>query len=145
MKIIRTAGYIEAKKNKKNWNPNPWAVCTKSTGREDKKKYERCIQDVKKKQKKSDNGAGIKEAVGPATEQEDEAEAERQGRAIREHMQFRPKLPNTRPTHTKKDLVQYHRLYEPRALEPDKIKEHDVNKDEDLDKRWQRAFITKKV
>jgi len=28
---------------------NPWAICTASVGREDKKKYERCVMDVKKK------------------------------------------------------------------------------------------------
>lgn len=27
---------------------NPWAICSASTGREDKTKYERCVQDVKK-------------------------------------------------------------------------------------------------
>ncbi len=37
---------LEAKKGKP---VNPWAVCTASAGREDKAKYERCIQDVKKK------------------------------------------------------------------------------------------------
>ena len=36
----------EAKKGKK---VNPWAVCTASTGRKDKDKYERCVMDVKKK------------------------------------------------------------------------------------------------
>lgn len=29
---------------------NPWAVCTASTGRSDKTKYERCVMDVKKKE-----------------------------------------------------------------------------------------------
>lgn len=28
---------------------NPWAVCTKTVGRDDEEKYERCVQDVKKK------------------------------------------------------------------------------------------------
>jgi hypothetical protein len=45
---------IEAKK-KKEWNPNPFAVCTESVGREDKEKYERCVLEVKKKQKKAFN------------------------------------------------------------------------------------------
>lgn len=27
---------------------NPWAICTASVGRDDKAKYERCVQDVKK-------------------------------------------------------------------------------------------------
>lgn len=44
--------YKEAKKkNKKIYKYNPWAVCTSSVGREDKKKYERCVMDVKNKQK----------------------------------------------------------------------------------------------
>jgi len=32
-------------------DPNPWAVCTVSVGRDDKKKYERCVKDVKKQSK----------------------------------------------------------------------------------------------
>jgi len=40
----------KSKKKKKEWDPNPWAVCTKSVGREDKEKYERCIQHVKEQQ-----------------------------------------------------------------------------------------------
>jgi len=28
---------------------NPWAICTDSVGRDDKAKYERCVQDIKKK------------------------------------------------------------------------------------------------
>jgi len=28
--------------------PNPWAICTKSVGREDKEKYESCVLNVKK-------------------------------------------------------------------------------------------------
>jgi hypothetical protein len=42
--------YKEAKK-KKEYNPNPWAVCTVSVGRENKKKYERCVKQIKKKSK----------------------------------------------------------------------------------------------
>lgn len=38
------------KKNTKKWNPNPWSVCTKSVGRDDKEKYEKCVKQVKKKQ-----------------------------------------------------------------------------------------------
>jgi len=50
--------YKQAKKGKKStggkeWNPNPWAVCTKSVGRDDPKKYERCVMDVKEKQASS--------------------------------------------------------------------------------------------
>lgn len=37
---------VEAKKGKP---VNPWAICTKQVGREDKEKYERCVQDVKAK------------------------------------------------------------------------------------------------
>tara|TARA_R110002124_G_scaffold82839_2_gene217300 strand:- start:787 stop:1194 length:408 start_codon:yes stop_codon:yes gene_type:complete len=29
--------------------PNPWAICTASVGREDKKKYEDCVMSVKEK------------------------------------------------------------------------------------------------
>jgi hypothetical protein len=49
MRAIKTASYKIAKRKKK-WNPNPWAVCTDSVGREDEKKYERCVMKVKKKQ-----------------------------------------------------------------------------------------------
>lgn len=36
---------------KKDWNPNPWAVChTTVDKKKDPAKYERCVQDVKKKQ-----------------------------------------------------------------------------------------------
>lgn len=44
--------YKEAKKskNKEKWNPNPWAVCTESVGRDDPKKYERCVRKIKKQQ-----------------------------------------------------------------------------------------------
>lgn len=33
---------------KKYGKVNPWAVCTKSVGRDDKKKYEKCVKKVKK-------------------------------------------------------------------------------------------------
>lgn len=49
VKIIRTASFDRLAK-KKDWDPNPWAVCTDSVGREDPEKYERCIQKVKQKQ-----------------------------------------------------------------------------------------------
>jgi len=41
--------FITEAKKKKKWNPNPWAVCTKSVGR-DSDKYERCVKKVKKQQ-----------------------------------------------------------------------------------------------
>ena len=41
----------KSRKKKRDWNPNPWAVCTKSVGRDDADKYERCVVDVKDKQK----------------------------------------------------------------------------------------------
>lgn len=41
----------KSKGKKKSYDPNPWAVCTKSVGRDDSDKYERCVLDVKKKQK----------------------------------------------------------------------------------------------
>ena len=40
----------EKKESAKEGKPvNPWAVCTDQVGREDKEKYERCVQDVKAK------------------------------------------------------------------------------------------------
>jgi hypothetical protein len=36
----------EGKKKSKKYNP--WAICTSSVGRKDKKKYEKCVMDVKK-------------------------------------------------------------------------------------------------
>jgi hypothetical protein len=38
----------EAKKKGRKKKYNPWAICTSSVGRKDKKKYERCVMDVKK-------------------------------------------------------------------------------------------------
>jgi len=38
----------EAKKKRTKKKYNPWAICTSSVGRKDKKKYERCVMDVKK-------------------------------------------------------------------------------------------------
>lgn len=46
---IATDQYRQAKE-KDDWDPNPWAVCTESVGREDKEKYERCVRKVKQKQ-----------------------------------------------------------------------------------------------
>ncbi len=46
--------FEEAKKKrkKKDWNPNPWAVChTTVNKKKDPEKFERCVMDVKKKQK----------------------------------------------------------------------------------------------
>jgi len=51
-----------SKKKKKDWDPNPWAVCTESIGGKEgtnersewsedaKERYERCVMDVKKQQ-----------------------------------------------------------------------------------------------
>jgi hypothetical protein len=38
----------EAKKKSGKKKYNPWAICTSSVGRKDKKKYERCVMDAKK-------------------------------------------------------------------------------------------------
>ena len=48
--IFDLSWYKEAKKSE--YNPNPWAVCTESVGRDDPDKYERCVREVKKKSKK---------------------------------------------------------------------------------------------
>ncbi len=50
-KVFDLGWYKEAKK-KKEYDPNPWAVCTESVGRKNKKKYERCVLKVKAKQNK---------------------------------------------------------------------------------------------
>jgi len=47
----KQAGWLKEESKKKKWKPNPWAVCTKSVGRDSKEKYERCVMDVKKNQK----------------------------------------------------------------------------------------------
>jgi hypothetical protein len=52
-KIINDGELGEAKKKKGKYNP--WAICTSSVGREDKKKYERCVKDVKKQVKEGKN------------------------------------------------------------------------------------------
>jgi len=51
MKIIKTFNYIKMAK-KKNWDPNPWAVCSENIDKkEEPEKWERCVLKVKKKQK----------------------------------------------------------------------------------------------
>ena len=55
MKVIETQKFKLAKSKypKSEMTPyNPFAVCTKSTGREDKEKYENCIQNLKKQNRK---------------------------------------------------------------------------------------------
>ena len=50
MKIIKTALYQKLSK-KKEWDPNPWAVCHTTVDKdENPEKYERCVKKVKKKQ-----------------------------------------------------------------------------------------------
>lgn len=43
---------VEAKKKKKKYNPNPWAVCHTTVDKDkNPEKYERCVKEVKEKQK----------------------------------------------------------------------------------------------
>lgn len=51
-KIGKTAGWItEAKKKKKKYDPNPWAVCHTTVDKDkNPEKYERCVKKVKKQQ-----------------------------------------------------------------------------------------------
>ena len=49
MKWIEAVAKDNKESAKKGKPVNPWAVCTKQVGREDKEKYERCVQDVKAK------------------------------------------------------------------------------------------------
>lgn len=52
MKIIKTAKYKKESKKKKEWDPNPWAVCHTTVDKEkDPEKFERCVKKVKKQQK----------------------------------------------------------------------------------------------
>lgn len=38
------------KEKKKEWNPNPWAICNKNVDKKkEPAKFERCVMDVKKK------------------------------------------------------------------------------------------------
>ena len=51
LEIIKKTGTSESEmkeEKKKSKKYNPWAICTSSVGRKDKKKYERCVMDVKK-------------------------------------------------------------------------------------------------
>ena len=60
-KIGIESGWIkeEAKKKKK---VNPWAVCTKSVGRENEEKFESCVMDIKKKQNMAETNQEVKVA-----------------------------------------------------------------------------------
>lgn len=49
----------EGKKKK----PNPWAICTSSVGRENKKKYERCVMDIKKQHKMDEDLQRLEEYI----------------------------------------------------------------------------------
>lgn len=65
LRVLQKQGKSEAPKNKvindgemseeKSDKNNPWAICTASVGRRDKKKYERCVKDVKKSIKEGTN------------------------------------------------------------------------------------------
>lgn len=48
---------------KKNKKPNPWAICTSSIGRKNKKKYEKCIMDVKKQYDLDDDLQRLEEYI----------------------------------------------------------------------------------
>ncbi|KKL70333.1 hypothetical protein LCGC14_2105960 [marine sediment metagenome] len=50
MKIIKTA-HFEILAKKKDWDPNPWAICNSKINKdEEPEKFERCIMHVKEKQ-----------------------------------------------------------------------------------------------
>ena len=50
MKIISTEQFNKIAKKRKDWDPNPWAICNESVGTEKTPKRERCIKKVKQKQ-----------------------------------------------------------------------------------------------
>jgi hypothetical protein len=60
MKIIETDLFLKLAKSKypkSETTPyNPWAVCSRSVGREDKDAYERCIMHLKDQNKKKNKG-----------------------------------------------------------------------------------------
>lgn len=68
--------FREAGKFQRRAKNNPWAICTKSVGREDKEKYERCVQDIKKNKKsanKIDNlNGGLADSVPKKTLSKDQ-------------------------------------------------------------------------
>lgn len=51
------------KKKVKNKKPNPWAICTASVGRDDMKKYEKCVMDVKKQHKMDEDLQRLEEYI----------------------------------------------------------------------------------
>jgi len=50
-------------RKKKKYKYNPWAVCTKSVGRDDMEKYEKCVKDVKQQQKVDEDLNTLKEYI----------------------------------------------------------------------------------
>lgn len=50
---------------------NPWSICTSSVGKKDKKKFERCIKDVKKQQKLDEDLKNLEEYMGRIIVDED--------------------------------------------------------------------------
>lgn len=60
-----------AKKGKEDdWDPNPWAVCHTTVDKdEDPEKFERCVQKVKKKQKKSSQDSSFKKEAQSTSRQ----------------------------------------------------------------------------
>jgi hypothetical protein len=55
VKPSEITGEVKEGKNKSKKKANPWAICTSSVGRKDKKKYEDCVMNVKKNIKEGKN------------------------------------------------------------------------------------------
>ena len=55
IKPSEITGEVKEGKKKSNKKYNPWAVCTSSVGKKDKKKYEDCVMGVKEKLKEGKN------------------------------------------------------------------------------------------
>lgn len=72
MKIIKTSSYLKkAKIPESETTPyNPWAVCNKSTGGKKKNpdKFEKCVHDIKKKNKKENKIKDVKASKYPEEE-----------------------------------------------------------------------------
>lgn len=62
-----------------NQKYNPWAICTKSVGRKDKKKFERCVMDIKKQQKMDEDLIRLEEYITRLITDSDESPKMKKG------------------------------------------------------------------
>jgi len=103
MKIIKSLKYIEAKK-KKEWDPNPWAVCSKNISKkEEPEKHERCVLDVKKKQSLDKKSQAV---FTPSLEEElEEKELEKRRKRFEEGENYADPFSRNRPFGGRTEVV----------------------------------------